>query len=122
MTQKRTGGRPAWLILVAIVLVGAGGLGIFLAGNTGAEVSVSAEVAGETKTVLMPVEGMSCVVCAASVKKALQSIDGVQEAEINLERREARVRYVEGKVSPKQLVAAVNHLGYKAGTPVPEVP
>ncbi|MGE0622892.1 MAG: heavy-metal-associated domain-containing protein [Pseudomonadales bacterium] len=81
---------------------------------------MSTEVAGET--VLIPVEGMSCVVCAASVKNALQSIDGVQEAEIDLERREARVRYVEGKVSPEQLVAAINQLGYKAGAPAPETP
>lgn len=122
MTRKGSGGSSAWLILVAIVLLGAGGLGVYLAGNSHADVSVSAEVAGETKTVLIPVEGMSCVVCAARVKKGLQSIDGVQEAEIDLERREARVRYVEGKVSPEQLVAAVNQLGYKAGTPAPEAP
>jgi hypothetical protein len=82
MTHKRTTVRPAWLILIAIVLLGAGGLGVFLAGNPHAEVSVSAEVAGETKAVLIPVEGMSCVVCAATVRKALQSIEGVQEAEI----------------------------------------
>ena len=122
MTQKRIAGMPAWLILVAIIVLGAGGWGVFLAGNPHAEVSVSAEVAGETKTVLIPVEGMSCVVCAASVKNGLQSIDGVQEAEINLEQREARVRYVEGQVSPEQLVAAINQLGYKAGTAVPEAP
>jgi copper chaperone CopZ len=105
-------------MLVAIILLGAGGLGMYLAGNQHAEVSAGAAIAGETKTVRMPVEGMSCVVCAASVKKALQSIEGVQEAEINLERREARVRYVEGQVSPEQLMAAVNQLGYKAGAPV----
>lgn len=122
MTRKGSGGSSAWLILVAIVLLGAGGLGVYLAGNFHADVSVSADVAGETKTVLIPVEGVSCVVCAASVKKGLQSIDGVQEAEISLERREARVRYFESKVSPERLVAAVNQLGYKAGTPAPEAP
>ena len=119
MTQKRTAVRPAWLILV---LLGAGGLAIFVARNQHPEVSVSATVAGETKTVRITVEGMSCVVCAASVKKALQSIDGVQEAEISLERREARVRYGEGEVSAERLVAAINEIGYKAGTPVPEAP
>lgn len=123
MTEKRKAVMPAWLVLVVIVVVAAGAVAVFIAGKQRAEVSVSAEVAGETKTVRIPVQGMSCVVCAASVKKALQSIDGVQEAEISLERREARVRYyVEGKVSPEQLVAAVNQLGYKAGTPVPEAP
>ena len=122
MTQKRTAVMPAWLIVVAIVVLGAGGLGVIVARKQHAEVSVNAEVTGEMKTVLIPVQGMSCVVCAASVKKALQSIDGVQEAEISLERREARVRYGEDKVTPERLVAAINELGYKAGTPVPEVP
>ncbi len=122
MTRKRTMVKPAWLILVAIVVLGAGGLGIFFAGNQHADVSVSGEAAGETKIVRIPVQGMSCVVCAASVKKALESIDGVQEAEVDLERREARVRYGEGKVSPEQWVAAINELGFKAGTPVPEAP
>lgn len=123
MTEKRKAVMPAWLVLVVIVVVAAGAVAVFVAGKQHAEVIVSAEVSGETKTVRIPVQGMNCVVCAASVKKALQSIDGVQEAEISLERREARVRYyVEGKVSPEQLVAAVNQLGYKAGTPVPEAP
>jgi Cu+-exporting ATPase len=69
------------------------------------------------KTVTIPIEGMSCSACAARVKRALKAIDGVVEAEINLEHRNARVRYVEGKVSPERLVAAINQLGYKAGTP-----
>ncbi len=120
MTEKRSAAVPAWLlVLVAIVVFGAGGLGIFVAGNRHADVSVSAEV-GPTTTVRIPVEGMICVVCSGNVKKALQSIDGVQDAEISLERREAQVRYSDGKVSPEQLVAAINQLGYRAGTPVPE--
>ena len=123
MTGIRNAALPAWLvIIVAVVVVGAGGLGIFVAGGHRADVSASAEF-GQTTTVRIPIQGMICTVCAAGVKKALQSIDGVQEAEISLERREARVRYyVEGKVSPDRLVAAINELGYKAGTPVPEAP
>jgi copper chaperone CopZ len=44
-------------------------------------------------------------------------MDGVVEVEISLEHRNAWIRYVEGKVSPERLVAAINQLGYKAGTP-----
>ena len=69
------------------------------------------------KTVTIPIEGMSCSACAARVKRTLKAIDGVAEVEISLEHRNARVRYVEGKVSPERLVAAINQLGYKAGTP-----
>ncbi len=121
MTEKRNAVAPVWLILVAIAVLGAGVLGIVATGQHHADVSAK-DAAVQTKTVRIPVQGMSCVVCAASVKKALQAIDGVQEADIDLERREARVRYGEGKVSPERLVAAINQLGYKAGTPVPEAP
>jgi copper chaperone CopZ len=72
---------------------------------------------GVIKTVTIPIEGMSCSACAARVKRTLKAIDGVIEAEINLEHRNARVRYVESKISPERLVAAINQLGYKAGTP-----
>ena len=69
------------------------------------------------KTVTIPIEGMSCSACAARVKRTLKAMDGVAEVEISLEHRNARVRYVEGKVSPERLVAVINQLGYKAGTP-----
>lgn len=70
-----------------------------------------------TKTVTIPIGGMSCSACAARVKRTLKAMDGVVEAEINLEHRNARVRYVEGNVSPERLVATINELGYKGGTP-----
>lgn len=70
-----------------------------------------------TKTILIPIGGMSCGACAARVKKTLKAIDGVVEVEISLEHRNGRVRYMGDKVSPERLVAAINQLGYKAGTP-----
>lgn len=69
------------------------------------------------KTVTIPIEGMTCSACAARVKRTLKALDGVVEAEINLEHRNAQVRYVEGKISPERVVAAINRLGYKASTP-----
>lgn len=69
------------------------------------------------KIVVMPVEGMSCVACAARVKKGLKEIDGVADVEVNLAERNARVRFAPSKLSPNRLVAAVNGLGYRAGAP-----
>lgn len=121
MAEKRTAMTPAWLMLAAAVVLFAGALVIFVVDKRHADLSASAKAtASETKTVRIPIQGMICTVCAGNVKKALQSLDGVQEAEISLERRDARVRYGEGKVSPERLVAAINQLGYKAGTPVSE--
>lgn len=67
--------------------------------------------------VTIPIQGMSCASCVAQVKKKLKSIDGVMEVEVSLERRHARVRYLDGRVSPEHLVSAINNLGYKARIP-----
>ena len=70
-----------------------------------------------TKTVVIPVEGMTCASCAATVKRALKAVDGVVEVNVSLGQRSARVRYIEGRVTPERLVEAINKSGYKAGTP-----
>lgn len=71
--------------------------------------------APQVKTVSIPVEGMSCVSCAARVKRSLKGIDGVQHVEVSLEKREATVRFAPAKVTPERLETAINELGYKAG-------
>jgi len=94
------------------------GASVLLAGactsHEAAHPAVSQEV---MKTVVMPVEGMSCSACVARVKKALNSIDGVSDVQVNLVERNARVRFAPSRVSPERLVAAVNGLGYQAGSP-----
>ncbi len=121
MTEKRTARKPPWLMLAVIGMFGLGALAMFVTVPQRSDVATGAEVsAAQTKTVRIPIQGMVCTVCVSKVKKALQSLDGVQEVEVSLERREARVRFGEGKVRPEQLVAAIGKPGYKAGTPVPE--
>lgn len=68
-------------------------------------------------TVVIPVEGMSCVACAARVKKTLTSIAGVGDVQVSLVERNARVRFDPSRIAPDRLVAAINGLGYQAGTP-----
>lgn len=73
--------------------------------------------ASNLAVISIPIDGMSCSSCAARVKKTLTSIDGVASAEVDLGARAARIRYVPQTVSPERLVAAINKLGYRAGTP-----
>jgi copper ion binding protein len=102
-------GTPRWQFASALVMA-------VLVIASGALVSLSAQnTAPQIKTVSVPVEGMSCVSCAARVKRTLKGIDGVQHVEVSLERREAVVRFVPDKVTPERLEAAINELGYKAG-------
>lgn len=80
----------------------------------------AADVAIET--VRIPVEGMSCVACAANIKKTLVAIAGVEDVEVHLGERHARVRFNSRQVTADKLVSAINGLGYSAGTPVPVGP
>lgn len=67
-------------------------------------------------TVVIPVEGMSCVACAARVKKAVKSLAGVGYVEVNLAERNARVRFDPRRITLDRIVAAIDGLGYRAGT------
>ena len=87
-----------------------------VAACTGRSEPTSSEGAN-ARTVLIPVEGMSCAACAARVKKAVAAVSGVSEVEVSLVERRARVRFDPARVSPSQLVAAISGLGYRAGVP-----
>ncbi|MGQ0733774.1 MAG: heavy-metal-associated domain-containing protein, partial [Acidobacteriota bacterium] len=60
---------------------------------------------------------MICQICAGSVKSALKKVDGVQDAEISLEKRNAVIHYDERKVSVDQLTRAIQDAGFKPGAP-----
>jgi copper chaperone CopZ len=108
-----------WLVLAVVLLVVAAlGVGLFL--NRRPEKAEAPAPAPGTKVVTIPVEGMVCASCTARVKRSLEAMDGVADVEVSLERRQARVRYVEARLSPQTLVTAINELGYKAGTPTME--
>lgn len=68
----------------------------------------------------IPIEGMSCGSCVSSVKKRVKSMDGVQDVEVSLEKREAKISYARTEVSPEEIQKAISELGYKAGKPVEE--
>src|ERR1035437_892742 len=57
------------------------------------------------------IEGMHCGSCVARVDKALRGVPGVTDAAVNLTTNTARVT---GTPNPDQLLAAVEHAGYKA--------
>lgn len=69
------------------------------------------------KSVLLPIEGMTCSSCVARVKKELLALDGVAEVSVDLVERQARVRFDGEKLSKDRLVTAVDGLGYRAGVP-----
>src|SRR5712692_1362280 len=104
-----------WFVFAGVVLLTVVvGVSLFVRARQGQAQPTSQQ---QTKIVTIPVEGMVCLACTARVKAALKAIDGVTEVEVSLADHVTRVKYVEGKVSAEQLVAAINRLGYRAGTP-----
>lgn len=77
----------------------------------------ASQLVKDEKKVIIPIEGMSCMSCVATVKKTLSSIDGVQEVKVSLQDKNATVKFDPTKVKPLQLQEAINKLGYKAGKP-----
>jgi copper chaperone CopZ len=106
---------PLAIIVVAVVIA----LALVVVGvfsRQEASPPTSTEEAN-VKTVIMPIEGMSCSACTARVKKTLTAIAGVSDVEVNLAERNARVRFDPSKLSPDRMVSAVNGLGYHASAP-----
>jgi Cu+-exporting ATPase len=67
--------------------------------------------------VTLPVEGMTCAACQASVQRALQDTPGVQHAAVNLMLHEAVITYDPRVLDPQALVEAINDTGYVSRLP-----
>lgn len=63
---------------------------------------------------IFKVGGMSCQGCVKSVTKVLLELPGVNQAEVSLERGEARVDYDAGKVTRAALRQAIEDAGFEA--------
>ncbi len=108
-----------WFIFAGVLLLTVVvGVGLFVRSRQGQTQAPKSQL--QTKVVTIPVDGMVCLACTARVKSTLKAINGVAEVEVNLAGHGARVEYLEGKVSPEELVSAINRLGYRAGAPKAE--
>jgi P-type Cu+ transporter len=67
--------------------------------------------------VTIPVSGMHCAGCQASVQRALNATPGVREATVNLMTNHATVTYDPGVVSSQELVDRIRETGYEAELP-----
>src|SRR5690554_1386690 len=64
------------------------------------------------KNITLKIEGMTCASCVRHVEKALKSVEGVTNAEVNLATEEARIEV--GRDAVSDLIASVDSAGYKA--------
>ena len=60
----------------------------------------------------LSIEGMHCSACVRRVSNALTGLDGVQVAEVEV--GSAEVKYDGQRVSPEEIVASVDRIGFTA--------
>lgn len=64
------------------------------------------------KTVVIPVQGMTCASCAAAIERALRKLSGVHEASVNLATERATVSYEPDIVRLSTIKQAITAAGY----------
>lgn len=64
------------------------------------------------KEVVIQVEGMSCGHCKAAVEGALNKLEGVSTAEVNLGEKNVTVQFDSSKISEEALKNEIEEAGY----------
>lgn len=60
------------------------------------------------------VRGMTCSACVANVTKAVERLDGVSTANVNLMTNSMKVNFDENKINDEEIIRAVEKIGYGA--------
>ncbi|HMX18193.1 MAG TPA: copper-translocating P-type ATPase [Anaerolineales bacterium] len=70
----------------------------------------------DTKQLTLPITGMTCANCVATVERNLKKLDGVQSAVVNLSSERATVDFDAAKLGLTDVIARVNRAGYGVAT------
>jgi Cu+-exporting ATPase len=69
-------------------------------------------MADSTRYVTLPITGMTCANCVATVERNIKKLDGVRSASVNLASERASVEYDSSKLGPGEIVARIQRAGY----------
>jgi len=68
--------------------------------------------AAAPQTVVLDVRNMTCDLCQATVRKALEKVPGVSKAQVDVDAKTATVSFDDQKTSAAALVKATTDAGY----------
>ncbi len=69
-----------------------------------------------TQTLHIPVTGMTCANCAATVERVLKKLPGVSAAHVNFANEQAAVSYDPKETPLTQVVEQIRHAGFTVPT------
>lgn len=102
------------LIIATIIVAFFAGLNLYTyAGKSTKEKSFTSSA--NLKTMVIPIEGMTCLTCELTVSSSLKKINGVIEATASAREKNAKVTYDTTKTDKNKLIEAINRTGYRVG-------
>ena len=63
--------------------------------------------------ITLKINGMHCTGCSQRLEKALKNTDGIEDAKVDLETREAKVSYDTEKISLDSICEVVVDIGFE---------
>src|SRR4030042_5081811 len=66
----------------------------------------------EIRNLTLPVTGMTCANCVATIERNLKKLDGVESASVNLSSERANVEFDSSKLNLGDLITRVERAGY----------
>lgn len=70
------------------------------------------EVQSIQQTVTLKLDNMTCAMCAVTIKKALQQVEGVQKVIVNYDTKTALVTFDNQKTNISVLINSTTNAGY----------
>lgn len=105
-------GAKSLLWIATILALGIGSSHYWVVAFVSGKKAVAAGPGGQE--VVLRLDGMHCISCAAAIQNALIEVPGVQDASVDFDGSEARVSITPGSVDPGELVKTVEETGYQA--------
>ena len=65
------------------------------------------------ENITLKINGMKCTGCSQRVEKALKNTDGIEDANVDLEKREANIKYNKDKLSYKEICDVITDIGFE---------
>ncbi len=69
-------------------------------------------LAAAPRTIVLDVQNMTCSMCSITIRKALEKVPGVIDANVDYDRKTATVEYDGDKTNPSALVKATTNAGF----------
>ncbi|XP_031553563.1 copper-transporting ATPase 1-like isoform X2 [Actinia tenebrosa] len=66
------------------------------------------------RNVMINVEGMTCNSCVNTIEAKIGQKNGVQSISVSLEKKQVQISYTAEKMTPEQLVEAIENMGFEA--------